>query len=91
MNRKSAPMILGFAVLAGCASTSPNVDKHYGEAVSTARVAQTFMVHPPYAPEALTGMDGKAAKEAVGRYLDSFKAPPPTINVINIGGGLGAQ
>jgi hypothetical protein len=35
-------------------------------------------------------MDGKAAKEAINLYQGSFKAPPPAVNVINIGGSLGA-
>ena len=34
-------------------------------------------------------MDGRAAREAVGRYQDSFKSPPPVVNVINIGGSVG--
>jgi hypothetical protein len=34
-------------------------------------------------------MDGKAAAEALGRYQDSFKTPPPVVNVINIGGAVG--
>ena len=38
---------------------------------------------------AVAGMDGVAANEAVGRYHDSFKAPPAPVNVINIGGAIG--
>ena len=39
-------------------------------------------------PDPVFGLDGKAANEAIGRYQDSFKTPPPTFNVINIGGGI---
>ena len=89
MNINTTAMILGFGVMAGCASLSPNVDQHYGEAVTSARVAQAFSQQPAHSPEQLTGMDGRAAKETMDRYLDSFRAPPPTTTVINIGGGLG--
>jgi hypothetical protein len=37
----------------------------------------------------VSGIDGRAAKESIKRYQDSFKEPPPVTNVINIGGGLG--
>jgi hypothetical protein len=36
----------------------------------------------------VAGMDGLAASEAFDRYHDSFKAPPPVVNVINIGGSV---
>lgn len=74
------------AAVAGCAVT-PELDQHFGDAVATARLAQT--VAPQGSAVPVTGMDGKAAKEAMGLYLDSFKNPPPAINVINIGGNLG--
>ena len=35
-------------------------------------------------------MDGKAARETMMRYQDSFKEPPPAVNVINIGGAIGS-
>jgi hypothetical protein len=40
---------------------------------------------------AIAGMDGAAAAEAMGRYHDAFRAPPPVVNVINIGGGAGTS
>lgn len=89
MNINTTTMTLALAVMAGCASTSPNVDQHYGEAVTSARVAQALSPQPAHNPEQPPGMDGRAAKETMDRYLDSFRAPPPTTTVINIGGGLG--
>ena len=49
------------------------------------------MVLNPAAPtqDRILGMDGVAAKEAAGRYHESFKSPPPVVNVINIGGQVG--
>lgn len=74
------------AALAGCAVT-PELDEHFGDAVATSRQGQT--ISPQGSAVPVMGLDGKAAKETMGRYLDSFKEPPATINVINIGGELG--
>lgn len=74
------------ALLAGCASSpTPNYDARFGDAVRQARQQMTLNPGVVVA-DPMTGMDGKAGKEAVGRYQDSFKAPPPVVNVINIGG-----
>jgi hypothetical protein len=89
MNR-ILPLIAVIA-LAGCASPTPNYDARFGDAVRQARAAQTLNPNAGAAGPALSGMDGAAAHEAAGRYLDSFKAPPPVVNVINIGGAVGGR
>lgn len=97
MTRKDANMklkpalLLGALALAGCADLSPTVDLHHGAALRQARLAQT--IDPQAAQRAgdVSGIDGKAAREAMKRYVDSFKEPPPTINVINIGGSVAGQ
>lgn len=75
--------------LAGCASSTPALDASFGNAVREARAAQTLN---PKASAQNTqpalGIDGKAANEAQQRYVDSFKAPPKTFEVINIGGSI---
>ena len=73
------------ALLAGCASTSPNYDARFGDAVRQARIAMTLNPGPP-STDPVAGIDGPGAREAMVRYPDSFKAPPPVINVIKIGG-----
>lgn len=76
--------------LAGCAGTSatPDYDLRFGHAVREARERMTL--NPRAAPDnPVAGIDGRAAHEAQGRYEDSFKAPPPVVNVINIGGSVG--
>lgn len=79
------------ALVAGCASSpTPNYDARFGDAVRQARQQMTLNPAPPSA-DPVTGMDGKVAQEAVGRYHESFKAPPPVVNVINIGGAIGGQ
>jgi hypothetical protein len=80
-----APMTL----LAGCAaSPTPRYDALFGDAVRQSRQAQVLNPRPSTDP--VLGMDGKAAKQATERYQDLFKAPPPVVNVINIGGAIGA-
>jgi hypothetical protein len=77
-------------LLAGCAvPATPNYDTRFGDAVRQAR--QMMIINPNAGTTAapVVGMDGKAAQEALGRYHDSFKAPPPVVNVINIGGAVG--
>lgn len=82
-------LIAASATLAGCASTAtPEFDAHFGQAVLAARAMQTLNPIAASNQDPVLGLDGKAANEAIGRYHDSFKAPPPTFNVINIGGGI---
>lgn len=78
-------LLLPISLAACSTSTTPNYDARFGDAVRQARQAQTL--NPgTVSTNPVMGMDGKAAKEAAGRYQDSFKTPPPVVNVINIGG-----
>ena len=79
--------LLVIALLGGCASSiTPSYDTRFGDAVRQARQRMTLNPNAGANPDPVAGMDGLAAREAVGRYHDSFKAPPPVVNVINIGG-----
>lgn len=92
MSKKSTSVIVaGLGLLAGCVAIHPEVDQRHGQAVMGARDAQTFNPQAARNPNAVSGIDGMAAKETMDRYVDTFKSPPPTTNVINIGGGLGGQ
>ncbi|MEZ5645220.1 MAG: hypothetical protein R3E94_05315 [Burkholderiaceae bacterium] len=76
-------------VLGACASTTPTLDTSFGLSVREARTAQTLNPQASAQNRApVLGVDGKVATEAQKRYVDSFKAPPPTFNVINIGGAI---
>lgn len=82
-------LLAGVAVtLAGCASTTPILDAHFGEAVLAARAQQTINPDASLNTDPVSGLDGRAARESMVRYYDSFKTPPPTFNVINIGGNI---
>lgn len=74
-------------LLAGC-SSSPAYDARFGDAVRQARLAQTINPQAGNNPDPVAGLDGQAALAAQKRYHDSFKEPPPVVNVINIGGTM---
>lgn len=82
--------LLTLALLAGCAGTTPHYDKRFGDAVRQARSAMTIDPQAGANQDKAAGIDGQAGREAVARYHDSFKAPPPVVNVINIGGATGS-
>lgn len=90
MNKITLTLLLG--LLAGCASITPNFDAKFGDAVRAARQAQTLNPGPRAADtDPVLGLDAQAAVKAQERYQESFKAPPKTFEVINIGGALSSQ
>lgn len=85
MSLTSFPLTLALAAsltLAGCASTTPNLDARFGDAVRQARVAQTLHPEASNNPDPVSGLDGRAARSAMERYHESFKTPPSTFDVI---------
>jgi hypothetical protein len=76
------------ALLTACASTTPVVDANFGNAVRQARAAQTLNPNASANRDPVLGIDGQAGAAAQDRYHDSFKTPPKTFEVINIGGAL---
>jgi len=73
-------------LLIACAnSPTPHYDARFGDAVREAR--QRMTINPmPAAQADAAGMDGRSAREAVLLYQESFRTPPPVVNVINLGG-----
>jgi hypothetical protein len=87
---KNLMLWTGALLVAGCAnSPTPRYDVRMGEALRDARLAMTIDPAAGSRPDEVKGIGGRAAKEAVKRYHDSFKEPPPVTNVINIGGAIG--
>ncbi len=79
---------LAVVLLQGCAvSGSPAWDARFGDSVRQLKAQQLL---DPSAPlrhaDAKVQSDGRSAREARGRYFESFAAPPPS-NVITIGIG----
>ncbi len=76
------------ALLTACAATTPALDANFGNAVRQARSAQTLNPNASSNPDPVLGIDGKAGAAAQDRYQESFKAPPKTFEIVNIGGAL---
>ncbi len=87
--RSSAVALLALAaLLSGCASVTPVADSRFGEAVRAARVSQTLNPNASANRDPVKGIDGKAGAAAMERYHDSFKTPPKTFEILNIGGAI---
>lgn len=90
-------LVIAFALglstqLTACVSTTtPELDAKFGDAVRAAREAQTVNPAASANKDPVQGIDGKAAVNALERYQDSFKAPPKTFEVLNIGGSQSGQ
>jgi predicted Zn-dependent protease len=83
---------LSAVLLAACSTTTtPDYDQRFGDAVRQARTRQTLNPTASANPDPVLGLDGKAAQEGIHLYHESFKVPPPVVNVINIGGGVSAR
>jgi hypothetical protein len=76
-------------VLVGCTSTTPQYDARFGEAVRHNLQAQALAPAAGQDGPAAAALDASTARAAVQRYRDSFKTPPPVVNVINLGTGSG--
>jgi hypothetical protein len=65
------------SMLGGCAATTtPQTDARFGEAVTLLQAQQTLDPQASANTNPVTGMDGKAAKGALDNYRDSFRKPP---------------
>jgi len=79
--------VVGVVAFAGCTTTTPHLDSKFGEAVNAAKAQQTLNPEASKNTDPVSGQDGKAGKESIDRYHETYKAPPPTFNVININSG----
>lgn len=83
---------VGFAALSGCSTTTtPHLDSKFGHAVNAAKAQQTLNPEASKNTDPVAGIGGTPAKESIDRYHDTFKAPPPTFDVITINSGSGGQ
>lgn len=87
--KRLLPLVLPL-LLAACA-TDPAWERNFGNSVRMARTSMTLNPANPARNEPVAGMDGAAGHLAMTRYLNTFKEPPPVVNVINIGGAIGAK
>lgn len=82
----------GAGLLGACASApmqsgaTPEVDARFGDAVRQARARQTIDPEAGKNTDPVAGIDGEAARATMTEYYKSFKEPPPTFNILGIGG-----
>ncbi len=87
MRKPAIALLLG--LIGGCSSPTPHYDARFGDAVRQAKLKMIINPDAGKNPDQAAGLDGKAAREAMILYQGTYKAPPPVVNVINIGGGIG--
>ena len=91
MNTKLLAIAAIAGLVAGCASPTPNYDARFGDAVRDAKRKMTINPDAGKNTDQALGMDGRASRESMQRYHDTYKTPPPAVNVINIGGAIGGK
>jgi len=74
-------------ILAGC-ETTPLLDSHFGKAVTTARMQQVIDPDASLNAKPADGLDGRATRNAMVRYQESFRTPPSSFEAGNIGGSF---
>jgi hypothetical protein len=77
--------------LAACTTTTPNLDRDFGQAVNQAKAQQTINPDASLNTDPVAGLDGVAANAAIDNYTKSVTTPPPPATIISIGGGLSSN
>lgn len=80
-----------FSLLTACSSVTPHYDARFGDAVREAKLKMMIDPDAGKNPDQVAGMDGRAARETMILYQGTYTAPPPAVNVINIGGAVGSN
>ena len=87
---KTSAIAFLLTLLTGCASSvTPHYDARFGNAVREAKLKMIINPDAGKNPDQVLGMDGKSARETIIFYQNTYKEPPPPVNVINIGGSSG--
>lgn len=92
VRRTGAALAVSLAtlVLAGCAGLPPvetrELDARFGDAVRQARTQQTLNPQASSNTDPVAGIDGVAAQNTIEQYQKGFSEPPPTFNILGIGG-----
>jgi hypothetical protein len=90
LRQLSAIGVAVVCLLSGCVMVAPNLDSAFGDSVRLAQARQTLNPDASRNTGVVRRIEGVASKNALDRYNDSFKNPPPTnIFTINVGGGAG--
>jgi hypothetical protein len=85
MDTRKVKLVIGaicVSALCACASATPQTDSRFGHAVNQAKMQQTLDPDAGSKARSVDGLGGTPARESIERYHDTFKAPPPTFEVI---------
>lgn len=77
--------------LAGCMTSTPIYDKHFGEAVRSVQAMQTLNPNASANTDPVTGVDGRAATAALDRYNAQFVKPSADVSAFTVGVGSGSS
>ncbi len=91
--KSSLAMVVAALMGAGCTTTTPNMDSHFGEAVNLAKAQQTLNPDASKNREPVVGIDGRAGQQAVQQYEKGFQQPKTQANpfVIGVGSSSGSS
>ena len=73
------------AALCACRSTTPRLDREFGQAVRLATAQQVLDPAAARNARAPAGIDGQAAKSAYDNYQKSFREPAPVLVPLTVG------
>ncbi|PHV08957.1 hypothetical protein CSQ96_00205 [Janthinobacterium sp. BJB412] len=82
---RAAAALAGAVLLSGCVATTPDWERHFGEANRVAWAQQQLHPAAGQNPDPVAGVDGAAAAAAQARYLKSFSEPAPQPAAFTIG------
>lgn len=77
-------MLEGCSALPLNAGPAPILTEKFGDAVRLARLQQTLNPNASKNNDPVNGFDARVGKHVYERYIESFKAPPPTFEILNI-------
>ncbi|MFM9433478.1 type IV pilus biogenesis protein CpaD/CtpE [Janthinobacterium sp. CG_23.3] len=89
LSRRGRPLLAAAlaALLAGCAPTTPQLDRRAGDAVRIAFAQQVARPGAAANQDPVAGMDGKSARAVLERYQKSFAEPAPPAGNFTMGSG----
>jgi hypothetical protein len=73
--------------LTACQATMPRYESEFGDSIRNTFNAQVINPDASNNPDPVTGIDGRAARDAINNYQKSFAMPEPAPNVFNLGVG----
>jgi hypothetical protein len=86
-----ATVITLAGTLSACVEPAPRYEAEFGHATRATFNAQIINPDAGNNPDPVSGLDGRAARDAINSYQKSFAKPEPTPNVFNIGVGTNSN